>query len=978
MALNDDEQRKLEEARRKAEEEEARRLEEEVARRTEGLQKLRQKRQDTKREEEQLRKREAEQQAKAPPRPGADRPPYAEEKPGVRDEASLVEKAIQEGGKRKLAAIMFTDIKGFSKKMGQNESAAMELLKIHNETMEKIIARHSGTVVKSIGDSFMVDFSSAVNAVKCAIEVQETFWNYNQGKSEFDEIQVRIGVHLGDVIGVGKDIFGDGVNIASRIEAIAEPGRICISQDVYHQVKNKMNLQAVSAGAVTLKNIAEPIEVFQVLIESIPELAKPSQLVQQALERRQQEEVARKEREEAERTEAIKKKTEEELRRREEEIRRRREEEERRKREREEQARREEEERQRQTEEEERIRREQEEKERIANTLKAAEEQLAQNAFDAALAELEPVLATDPMHTEALTLKEKIQTAKASFEAEQAKAAEEAAIQAAVEAAPKPAEEVAELKKEKRPASKKSYKGLIVSAVGAVVIAVAGVVIFQLTQSLFEGNRYIAVFPFTSAANSPEERTLGTAIAHETATLLGYASNARILDPSTAVNLHRTTRNPEQQANKFNFIFTVKGSISMTGTMINATVEIIDTAGNKLWTGKVEKPRDRLAELVGEIAGKIAETFTLTLDNTRLESSASKADAYLTYLRSRDLIYGDRSALREARRLFLEASTTDPRFAEAYAAAAHVHFHMYETGMETDERLLTEAETLARKALEIRPTLAEAHAVLGGVAIFHKRYSAAISSLQKALELMPSNSETLRLLSLVYAISGTGDQALDYATRADELNPADADVLTTSALVHQRFGKAKEAMAYFDRALPYISDTSTYLATTAGNTLLASYQYDRAIALFEKRVALNPRNYVDHYKLARAYQLAGKGFPVWSKAFEKTIAVIQQELQSRPQDARAAVYLALALSRYGRYQEAEESGKRALRLSPDDLTIKYKIADMYSIQKKKDEALKALRDAVATRYILEEIVDLDLFNVSEESEFLPTISLPLN
>ncbi len=189
----------------------------------------------------------------------------------------------KDAGTRKLAAVMFTDIKGFSKKMAQNETAAFELLRTHDALMRVIASKFQGKVVKSIGDSFMVDFASAVNAVKAAIDAQKRFWTFNRGKGEFDKIEVRIGIHLGDVMVSGDDMYGDGVNIASRIEAITEPNRVCISADIYNQVKNKMEVKVYRMGEMRLKNIPDPVEVYEILIDSIPELATPSGTAQQAL-----------------------------------------------------------------------------------------------------------------------------------------------------------------------------------------------------------------------------------------------------------------------------------------------------------------------------------------------------------------------------------------------------------------------------------------------------------------------------------------------------------------------------------------------------------------------------------------------------------------------------------------------------------------------------------------------------------------------
>jgi TolB-like protein/class 3 adenylate cyclase len=209
-----------------------------------------------------------------------------------------------EGETRKLAAIMFTDVKDFSKKMGENEIAAMEILKVHDHIMRDVVAKYGGVVIKSLGDSLMVDFPSAVNAVRCAIEAQERFWKYNTNKPEFEKIQIRIGIHLGDVINLGNDIYGDGVNIAARIEAITEPNRICVSAEIYNQVKNKMPVRAYNMGVIDLKNIAEPVEVYQLLLDSIPELSEPSESAQHILTHGQLETISSQEQEEARRVEA--------------------------------------------------------------------------------------------------------------------------------------------------------------------------------------------------------------------------------------------------------------------------------------------------------------------------------------------------------------------------------------------------------------------------------------------------------------------------------------------------------------------------------------------------------------------------------------------------------------------------------------------------------------------------------------------------
>jgi class 3 adenylate cyclase len=170
---------------------------------------------------------------------------------------------------RKLSAIMFTDIVGYSKMMGADEAGTMAFLKFHNALMREEIAKNGGRVIKTVGDAFLADFNSAVNAVKCAVSVQKRFLRHNQetGKNQ----QVRIGIHIGDVVISENDIFGDGVNIAARIQPIAEPGGICISQDVYNHIKNKVEFHTVSLGPKELKNIAQKVSIYKIVTEVLDE-----------------------------------------------------------------------------------------------------------------------------------------------------------------------------------------------------------------------------------------------------------------------------------------------------------------------------------------------------------------------------------------------------------------------------------------------------------------------------------------------------------------------------------------------------------------------------------------------------------------------------------------------------------------------------------------------------------------------------------
>lgn len=136
----------------------------------------------------------------------------------------------------KLSAIMFTDIKGFSRRMGESEHLTLKLLRDHNRIMRFLVRKHRGKIIKSTGDGFLIDFDSAVVALQCAVEAQQRFLRYNEGKAGSDRILVRVSVSLGEVMIVDGDLFGDEVNISARIQQLADPGGICITREVYDQI----------------------------------------------------------------------------------------------------------------------------------------------------------------------------------------------------------------------------------------------------------------------------------------------------------------------------------------------------------------------------------------------------------------------------------------------------------------------------------------------------------------------------------------------------------------------------------------------------------------------------------------------------------------------------------------------------------------------------------------------------------------------
>jgi TolB-like protein/class 3 adenylate cyclase/Tfp pilus assembly protein PilF len=189
---------------------------------------------------------------------------------------------------RKLAAIMFTDMVGYSALSQRDDKLALELLEEHREILRKIFPEFNGTEIKTIGDAFLVEFNSALAAAQCAIEIQRALSHRNADAPAQRQIQVRIGVHIGDVEHRGGDVYGDGVNIASRIEPLAGAGGICVSMDVERQIRNAVETRFEKLAPTDLKNISVPMDLFRIVLPWEKQLARatPSQTTLKARSKR--------------------------------------------------------------------------------------------------------------------------------------------------------------------------------------------------------------------------------------------------------------------------------------------------------------------------------------------------------------------------------------------------------------------------------------------------------------------------------------------------------------------------------------------------------------------------------------------------------------------------------------------------------------------------------------------------------------------
>ncbi len=202
---------------------------------------------------------------------------------GITDHREGLDKAAPAATTRRLAAILAADMAGYSRLMGSDEEGTLNRLKAHRrELVDPKIREHHGRIVKTTGDGMLVEFSSVVDAVRCAVEIQRAMADRSAEVPEDKRITFRVGVNLGDVIADSGDIYGDGVNIAARLEALAEPGGLCISRTVRDHIGDRLPYSFDDLGEQNVKNIAQPVHAYELSaasVRSLPEVATPSRLI---------------------------------------------------------------------------------------------------------------------------------------------------------------------------------------------------------------------------------------------------------------------------------------------------------------------------------------------------------------------------------------------------------------------------------------------------------------------------------------------------------------------------------------------------------------------------------------------------------------------------------------------------------------------------------------------------------------------------
>jgi Flp pilus assembly protein TadD len=323
---------------------------------------------------------------------------------------------------------------------------------------------------------------------------------------------------------------------------------------------------------------------------------------------------------------------------------------------------------------------------------------------------------------------------------------------------------------------------------------------------------------------------------------------------------------------------------------------------------------------------------------------------------------------------FEGACDADSAFVDAYTGLAWAHFLAYDEEADNSTRHIERVAMLLQHPTMRRAMTPEAFRVRGMAEQARSAYDKAVPLLERAVTLAPSDAETHRRLAVLYVVKNRIDVALKTARLAILEDPRNASSYTILGLLQHLTGDFSGALQSYEAGMRLSPDPSAYSAGYYSDMLVYTQQPDRAADIFNNRVAQMRESYVDHYKLGRVYQLAGKPREEWQNVFARAKSLLAEELRVHPNDTRALSFLALTETRLGEFKEASAAITKAQQISPSDPGLLYNIARVYAIRRDKRQALEYLSNALNRRYRFATLLDMDFYYLRSEPEFLQVIT----
>ena len=526
---------------------------------------------------------------------------------------------------------------------------------------------------------------------------------------------------------------------------------------------------------------------------------------------------------------------------------------------------------------------------------------------------------------------------------------------------------------------------LTVAAVGVLALAV-WLLVDYIRNSVSPARYSVLILPPVTAGDTSLEY-VAAGFTEDLIAEVDRIADVRVINPATADAFGASTAPAGQIARALGANYVLSWSIARAPGAFDVQLTFADTiAGKKLWGSQFHVSERELSATRPEIVRGLASGMgirALTADGNPVNASATNNEAaYDEYLRGRSLLRsGDSFAPEEALTLFEAALRLDPEFAEAHAAAAWAHILSYETSVEMQPSHISQAVAEVQRALSGGAKSSETFRAWGLAEQYRGDFDKAITRLEQAVGIAPSDAESQRRLAVAYAARGRIDDAVKAAQRSVADDPGNIAAHTLLGEVEQfraihesdnRDDYRAAAKAY-EQGMRLARDKSDFGSGLYVEVLVHLEQIERATDILLDRTARMRESYVDFYKLGRVQQSAGKPIAEWQATFVRARDILTARLATQGDDAVAQAYLALVYTRLGAFKDALAAISRAQAAAPGDNAVLYLTSRMYALQRDKKHALEYLGKALARRYSLGAVLDMDYFGLHADPDFLAAL-----
>jgi tetratricopeptide (TPR) repeat protein len=657
--------------------------------------------------------------------------------------------------------------------------------------------------------------------------------------------------------------------------------------------------------------------------------------------------------------------------------------------------------------------------ERISDLLDSVRALYEQEKYEQALQTLNQVFLLDPEHNEALKMRQRIDDAWQLAEVIKQEAAKHREAEPLPAPAPQPAmptggkdadfwgptnihtdhpdaitgipdvATTATPKVQKAPALDRIVANVskvkipvkpILTVAGVAVIAVAAwLIIRTLVQAVVPPDRVICVFPPPIIPGQTSDASLADGFVEDLIRDLGSVTSIRVVGPATTFTLRERTTKPATVARGLAAGFYVQSNLTVDGERCTGRFSLMDTVRlEPKWQTQFECAIEDLPAKRIELARALLAAMDVTVDDPdhflAKQSSRRSSSGYRAYLLGRALVQtGDPAALGDARELFQQAVQQDSMLGDAWAGLGWVSIVELDRLPTSPSHETPRVLSYVQRAVANGAHRAETFRVWGMIELMNRQYEKAATRMQEAVDASPSDADALKMLARIQTLRGKTEDALHTALRAVAIDPLNPSSHMTTGLVHQFRGEFKEAEESYRRA---IQENRADLDASELHACVMVYlqRADEALNVVADITSRDRTDPLAHYQFGRMAQTAGRPKLEWTASLERARTLLEEQLRARPDDASALSLLALTQTRLGSFRDAGVAMDKALALAQGDSRVLYGAARMYALQRDKAKAMTSLTQALDIRYDLQAIVDMDLFNLRTDEDFLRSVT----